>query len=586
MKRLLLIVCLFVLSGCDDYNIDLNLSTDKSMYEPDEEILLNVEIINNEEYDINYLIDVSIFHINRRVLDLSTSEFEIKKQERITKLIPIDLSSENYMGYLMKIDLKNRNGRIMDSDTIALDISSNWNKYPRYGYIADYGNLSKEDIESRLESLSRFHINGLQFYDWQYKHHMPLSLEGNTLTNSWFNIANKKVNLSTIEYYLDIAKERNITTMNYNLIFGAYSDYESDGLSSELSLYKNKTLDEQDYHDLPSSWATQKLMIMDPSNVIWQDYIINQERNVLNYLDFDGWHIDQLGNRGVLYNNMGERIFLDDTFNQFISAIGSDLDIELVFNFVDNYGLDKAGNNEQLSFIYNEVWQRDKYIDLKEIIDNNITITNSLKNSVLAAYMNYDKADNPGMFNTPGILLTDAVIFASGGSHIELGDIGMLSKEYFPNINLEMSEELTNKLIDYYDFLVAYQNLLRDDVVNINNIVEISDYKLSKDGIFDTVWYFVKATDDYEMIHFINLLGNDNYWRDSLGLKKEPEEVKFKVKYYSEELINNIFVASPDYNDCVISELKFDADYESGIYEFTVPKLKYWDMIILEKEKE
>jgi dextranase len=53
---------------------------------------------------------------------------------------------------------------------------------------------------------------------------------------------------------------------------------------------------------------------------------------------------------------------------------------------------------------------------------------------VFAAYLNYNKADNGGsgdkMMNTPGVLLTDAVMFALGGSHLELGD-HMLSREYF-----------------------------------------------------------------------------------------------------------------------------------------------------------
>ena len=49
--------------------------------------------------------------------------------------------------------------------------------------------------------------------------------------------------------------------------------------------------------------------------------------------------------------------------------------------------------------------------------------------------MNYNKADNRGEFNTPGVLLTDAVMFALGGSHLELGGDHMLCKEYFPNEN-------------------------------------------------------------------------------------------------------------------------------------------------------
>ena len=75
--------------------------------------------------------------------------------------------------------------------------------------------------------------------------------------------------------------------------------------------------------------------------------------------------------------------------------------------------------------------------------------------------MNYNKANNPGYFNTAGVLLTDAVIFAFGGAHLELGE-HMLGKEYFPNNNLQMKEDLKASLINYYDFLVAYQNILRD----------------------------------------------------------------------------------------------------------------------------
>ena len=38
----------------------------------------------------------------------------------------------------------------------------------------------------------------------------------------------------------------------------------------------------------------------------------------------------------------------------------------------------------------------------------------------------------------------------------------MLCKEYFPNENLTMSEELKTAMVRYYDFLTSYQNLLRD----------------------------------------------------------------------------------------------------------------------------
>ena len=57
--------------------------------------------------------------------------------------------------------------------------------------------------------------------------------------------------------------------------------------------------------------------------------------------------------------------------------------------------------------------------------------------------------------------MTNAVIFAFGGAHLELGE-HMLGKEYFPNSNLAMKSDLQKALPAYYDFMVAYQNLLRN----------------------------------------------------------------------------------------------------------------------------
>ena len=70
------------------------------------------------------------------------------------------------------------------------------------------------------------------------------------------------------------------------------------------------------------------------------------------------------------------------------------------------------------------------------------------------------------IFNTPAVLLADATIFASGASHIELGDGSrMLSSEYFPaDTKFAVSPELSMQLRHYYDFLTAYENVLRYQV--------------------------------------------------------------------------------------------------------------------------
>jgi dextranase len=85
---------------------------------------------------------------------------------------------------------------------------------------------------------------------------------------------------------------------------------------------------------------------------------------------------------------------------------------------------------------------RDKI--LKSVIDDGLAWGDG-KPVVLAAYM--DRGKTSGNFGTPGVLLCDATIFASGGTHLELGDGGhMLDNEYFPNETLTLSPNLANTL--------------------------------------------------------------------------------------------------------------------------------------------
>jgi len=93
------------------------------------------------------------------------------------------------------------------------------------------------------------------------------------------------------------------------------------------------------------------------------------------------------------------------------------------------------------------------FTDLYTILKANHQYGNQALKTVFAAYMNYEKGS--GEFNIPGILLTDAVMFALGGSHLELGGDHMLCSEYFPNTRLQMSDALKTAVVRYYDFMTA-----------------------------------------------------------------------------------------------------------------------------------
>lgn len=131
-------------------------------------------------------------------------------------------------------------------------------------------------------------------------------------------------------------------------------------------------------------------------------------------------------------------------------------------NAVSSYGASKIVGTGKVDFCYNELWNDEAgFSDLHSVIKANDVYSGNTLKTVFAAYMNYDYAgSHEGKFNNPGVIMADAVIMALGGSHLELGD-HMLSREYFPASPLAMDNELRTAMIRYYDFMTAYQNILR-----------------------------------------------------------------------------------------------------------------------------
>ena len=154
-------------------------------------------------------------------------------------------------------------------------------------------------------------------------------------------------------------------------------------------------------------------------------------------------------------------------------------------NAVSNYGSDKIVSTGCVDFMYTELWgSEDKFSDLQDILKANRLYSGNKLGQVYAAYMDY--GHKKPEFNAPGVLLTDAVMFALGASHLELGAGHMLSSEYFPYADVKMSDELKKQIVAYYDFLTAYQNLLRDggnetqaDIAAAKSVVTINATAMS-----------------------------------------------------------------------------------------------------------
>ena len=258
-------------------------------------------------------------------------------------------------------------------------------------------------------------------------------------------------------------------------------------------------------------------------------------------------------------------------------------------NSVSSYGAQNIVGTGKVDFCYNEVWDDESdFKALHTIIRANDAYSDGKLRTVFAAYMNYGLSNSPGEFNTPGILLTDAVMMAIGGSHLELGD-HMLGSEYFPNENLTMSAELRTAIIRYYDFMTAYQNLLRgtDTRSEFAAAVSCTDPSLKltfnawppKTGNIVT---YARNVDDKQVISLLNFRNVDDLsWRDFNGTRRAPSlALDVPVSITTTKKVSNVWVATPDYHAGAVQQLAFRQQGDK--LTFTVPQLKYWTMIVIE----
>lgn len=555
------------------------LSTDKSAYLPGEMLQLSM-LLNLEEDNQDYSIEVRLTQLSELITDFS---FELSMIiDTFTYSLEIELPNQDYQGYALEVYLYNHN-TLLDFAMTGVDVSSSWNVFPRYAALSHYDLEDASEVEEVLSNFKDYHINGLMYYDVIDRHDRPLAGEVLSPDDSWNTINQSLATKSILESFIEIGHQYQMSSFVYNLLFGGYEDYEIQGVNKEWGMYTDNFHSFQDFHPLPSSWETGRLYLFNPGNEYWQNYYLSVMSDLLKVYDFDGIQVDSLGSRGIRYDYDGNLLYLDQLYTDLLSRLHEELSTQIIFNPVNGYGLDEILDEDFNDIIYEEIWSGNYYSLHKTLFDI-YESTNGNGGTVLAAYMNY--GNDYGYFNEASVLYTNVVIMASGGSHLEMVDTGMLSKEYYPGTMLRMTEELKKKMLIHYSFLVAYENYLRGPgLVSSENETLIENYQLSSIGEKGKIWSFSRTKDDnVEILHLINMMNvNATDWVDSQRTKESPEiQYNLKVRHYCSFQPNQISIASPDQFEGISFTVPFTSGTDSlGYYvEFELPSFEYYSMII------
>ncbi len=550
------------------------LSTDKAAYKPGEAVTFSINSLPEQTVIVRYM------HLG-----------SVLKEETVSaKSWTWQPPTEDFQGYMAEL-------RTKDSviASIGIDVSSEPSRFPRNGFLSSYGNMSAKAIDGVLDDLNRYHINYVQFQDWHWKHHHPLAGSATQPMDIWTDIISRNCYRNTVQSYIDGAHKRGMLTLFYNLGYGCLEDFATDDVSRQWLLYTDKQHTEIDNHPLGSPFKSA-IYLADMHNQGWRDYLRMRNDEVYAIFNFDGWQIDQLGVRPTtVYDYYGNEVDVQDAFGSFIANEKvAQPDKRIVMNAVGQYGQQGQIASAPVDFCYTEVWEHsntDGYSVFSNIITDNANWSKG-KQTVLAAYLNYDLGlKGRGYFNTPGIIMATAVATVWGGTILQMGE-HMLCHEYFPDDNLSMTGELKRAMIRYYDFAVAYENILRPsapsgginsdwygvDVTSTNDSCVFNQWGPQVNKIA-TVGRHVGNRDVVHLLSYRHATHLD--WCDSDG-DQAPQTLltDVPVSFVVSAQPKRVWVASPDYQQGAAQEVDFT--YAGGKLSLTLPALQYWTMIVIE----
>ncbi|HYN89130.1 MAG TPA: glycoside hydrolase family 66 protein [Ardenticatenaceae bacterium] len=377
--------------------------TDKARYNPGDTVTIQVAIRNNTASAWSGTLYLDVKYLESTVYS-SNQALSVAAGASTTKTFTWTAPSTDFRGYYVEV----RAGTT-DSAATAVDVSSTWTRYPRYGYVHNFApGQSQTQSADKMRLLAEdYHINAVQFYDWMWRHEQVISRTGSTINDPWYDWTGNPISYDVIEDLVAAAHGENTAALPYFMLYAGLQGYEQiSGVNPQWGLFADTTHTSQRVFDFGDNNANTNLWIFNPLNTNWQNHIFRQYDEAILTADFDGLHLDQMGNYwgGPYYDYWGNSVDLGNSFSplinnakEHVSALayhnagkaGQDV---VTYNMV-NGGVNAWGVSDvarsNVDFLYSEIWENSTtYASIHDFVRQARSQGNG-KALVLAAYMNY-----------------------------------------------------------------------------------------------------------------------------------------------------------------------------------------------------
>jgi len=453
----------------------------------------------------------------------------------------------------------------------AVDVAANSRKRLRYGFVASYA--PDKDIGGLGDMVRRLHLNGVQFYDWAYRH---ADLMGGG--DDYRDALDQPIALSTVRALVRTVQAVGSRALGYAAVY-AVGSKEWDGWKHDALLKASGE---------PYALG-DFLFIVDPAAADWLAHFTTELRRASEALGFDGYHLDQYGFPKRAIRADGVDVDVAASFVTLIESVRAALpDAHLVFNNVNDFPTGLTARTEQ-DAVYIEPWA--PQLTLQSLAD---TVTRARaagqgKPVVLAAYQHvYDKA--PAAESDHATALTMATLFSHGATQLLAGEADRLLCDPYYVRNHVMEESTKALLKRWYDFLVAHDELLMPAHLHEVTHAYAGTYNGDLDVTFANaevcvtaeagkVWRRIVRDGDRLIVHLINLCGQtDVLWDAPRQPAVSPGEATLRVRpLYGRQV--RISAADPD----GAGRLEAVATHVEGDHVAAVlPGLGTWQLVVVE----
>ncbi len=538
---------------------------DKATYSPNEPIHFCIHLTDVDSTTLD--LSLTIYYLNE-VVDTLTTTLAAGASPSAETQLRWSPPSDAPRGYGAVLTVADETGTVLTSAETSCDVLHHWTQAPRYGFLCDF-TPDRNNLAETADWLTRHHINGVQFYDWMYRHDQLLPP-----IDPFIDPLGRALSLTTVTQLIDALHQHNIAAMPYTAVYAASNEFHAS--HPDWALFQA---------DATPYAFEDFLMIMDPSaDSPWHRHLLTQFETVLDATDFDGIHIDQYGQPRTGFDASGAPIDLAQVFPDFIAATQALVQAKrgsnsaVVFNAVENWPIDTLAPSQQ-TITYIEIWPPDTSLhDLHTTIRNAQQLAPG-KPVVMACYV------TPNWPHTAE--LASATIFASGGFHISLGEPnGFLSDPYFPKHGT-MSAGLQAAIGRHYDFAVRYENVLalaQPTSAETTTSIRIDGVPTSSDGQGATVWAQATSAEMGEIVQLINLLGVENpTWSDEQPAPA-PLTQPLRLHIQTSRPVTQAWTASPDGGSLSAESLSLEILAQEGdttTLVVTLPDLIVWRMLVL-----